>query len=104
MNEKLNYCAHMVELIKTDLHERRSHRLEVLIVLLISIEVRRLGHFKNVPHLDNSGNFLGCLRGGASIYSAKDPRRPCGRGVCKAQLAWDVHSMKALDCGLHDCN
>lgn len=39
MNEKLNYCAHMVELLKTDLHERRSLRLEVLIVLLISIEV-----------------------------------------------------------------
>lgn len=39
MNEKLNYCAHMVELLKTDLHEKRSLRLEVLIVLLISIEV-----------------------------------------------------------------
>lgn len=39
MNEKLDYCAHMVELLKTHLHEKKSLRVELLIVLLIFIEV-----------------------------------------------------------------
>uniref|UniRef100_H2YC26 DUF155 domain-containing protein n=2 Tax=Ciona savignyi TaxID=51511 RepID=H2YC26_CIOSA len=39
MNEKLSYCAHMVELVKSHLAEQKSIRIEILIVLLILIEV-----------------------------------------------------------------
>lgn len=39
MNEKLSYCAHMVELVKSHLAEQKSIRIELLIVLLILIEV-----------------------------------------------------------------
>nr|CAB3265611.1 required for meiotic nuclear division protein 1 homolog [Phallusia mammillata] len=39
MNEKLSYCAHMVELVKSHLGEQKSIRIELLIVLLILIEV-----------------------------------------------------------------
>ncbi|XP_026689594.2 required for meiotic nuclear division protein 1 homolog isoform X1 [Ciona intestinalis] len=42
MNEKLSYCAHMVELVKSHLAEQKSIRIEILIVLLILIEVSSL--------------------------------------------------------------
>ncbi|XP_076816143.1 required for meiotic nuclear division protein 1 homolog isoform X3 [Clavelina lepadiformis] len=39
MNEKLSYCAHMMELAKSHLAEQKSMRIEILIVVLILIEV-----------------------------------------------------------------
>jgi len=39
MNEKLTYCAHVVELVKSHMAEQKSIRIEILIVLLILIEV-----------------------------------------------------------------
>ncbi|XP_039260077.2 required for meiotic nuclear division protein 1 homolog [Styela clava] len=57
MNEKLTYCAHMAELLKTDLHEKRSLRVEILIVLLIFIEiVFEVLHLFVLPLLKTSEN------------------------------------------------
>ncbi|XP_077996093.1 required for meiotic nuclear division protein 1 homolog [Glandiceps talaboti] len=39
MNEKLNHCSEMVELMRTHLNDRHSLRLEWMIILLIAIEV-----------------------------------------------------------------
>ena len=39
MNEKLTYCAHVVELVKSHMAEQKSIRIEILIVILILIEV-----------------------------------------------------------------
>ena len=40
MNEKLNLCSELVELLRSHLNEEHSHRLEWMIIVLISIEVR----------------------------------------------------------------
>ncbi|XP_002734214.1 required for meiotic nuclear division protein 1 homolog [Saccoglossus kowalevskii] len=39
MNEKLNHCSEMVELMRTHLNEKHSLRLEWMIILLIAVEV-----------------------------------------------------------------
>ena len=40
MNEKLNHCTEMVELLRTHLSEKHSFRLEWGIIALIAVEVR----------------------------------------------------------------
>jgi len=39
MNEKLNHCSEMVELLRTHLSEKHSFRLEWGIIALIAVEV-----------------------------------------------------------------
>ena len=39
MNEKLNHCSEMVELLRTHLSEKHSFRLEWGIIALITVEV-----------------------------------------------------------------
>ena len=39
MNEKLNLCSELVELLRSHLNEEHSHRLEWMIIILITIEV-----------------------------------------------------------------
>ncbi len=40
MNEKLNHCSELVELMRTTLTEKHSTRLEWMIIVLIAVEVR----------------------------------------------------------------
>ena len=42
MNEKLSYCSHVIELVRSHFAEQKSMRIEILIVLLILIEVMYL--------------------------------------------------------------
>jgi len=39
MNEKLNLCSEMVEMLRSHLNERHGHRLEWMIIVLITIEI-----------------------------------------------------------------
>ena len=53
MNEKLTYCAHVVELVKSHMAEQKSIRIEILIVLLILIEVSKQLYFDSDKLVNN---------------------------------------------------
>ncbi|XP_072163429.1 required for meiotic nuclear division protein 1 homolog [Diadema setosum] len=53
MNEKLNHCTELVELMRTHLEEKHSHRLEWMIIVLIMVEVLfEIIHYIRVYHTD----------------------------------------------------
>ena len=62
MNEKLNHCSEMVELLRTHLSEKHSFRLEWGIIALITVEVWSSQFAKyepnNHPWCQRYGQFL----------------------------------------------
>ncbi len=44
MNEKLNYCAELTELLTNHLNDKHHVSLEWMIIILIMVEVRAGGH------------------------------------------------------------